>query len=147
MVTGAYIKQSNRAAFNHVSVDPTCVLCQQKPETIEHILIECTALEDTRRPILETFITECKKFISTDEVENNMVQLILDPSRLIANQNFKDATWSSVDQKLKKALPSPPPRKVQKIGSDPNHIKKREVMQKIGRSTHERERRVFKRLF
>ena len=61
LVTGAYITQSNRATFNHVPVDPTCMLCQQKPETIEHILTECKALEDTRRPILETFITECNK--------------------------------------------------------------------------------------
>ena len=78
------------------------MLCQQKSETIEHILIDCKALEDTRLPILETFITECKKFISTDEVENNVVQLILGPSRLIANQNFKDGTWSSVDQNSKR---------------------------------------------
>ena len=102
LVTGAYITQSNRAAFNHVPVDPTCMLCQQKPETIEHILTECKALEDTRRPILETFITECKKFLSTDEVEENVVQLILDPSRLIAKQNFKQGTWGSVDQNSKR---------------------------------------------
>ena len=88
LVIGAYITQSNRTFLNHVAVDPTCALCQQKPETIEHILIECKALEDTRRPILETFITECKKFLSTDEVEENVVQLILDPSRLIANWNL-----------------------------------------------------------
>ena len=101
MVTGAYITQSNTAAFNRIPVDPTCVLCQQKPETIEHILIECKVLEDTRRPILETVITECKKFLSTHEVEENVVQLILDPSRLIANRKFKQGTWSSVEQTQK----------------------------------------------
>ena len=40
LITGAYITQNNRAAFNHVPVVPTCMLCQQKPETIGHILFK-----------------------------------------------------------------------------------------------------------
>ena len=75
------------------------MLCQQEPETIEHILTECKVIEDTRRPILEAFISECKKFLSTDEVEENVVQLILDPSRLIAKQNFKHgALWTKTQK-------------------------------------------------
>ena len=35
LVTGTYILQSNRAAFNQATMDPTCMLCEQETETEE----------------------------------------------------------------------------------------------------------------
>ena len=55
-VAATYILQSNTVAFNQASVDPTCMLCQQDPETTEHFLVSCKAHDAVRKPILETFI-------------------------------------------------------------------------------------------
>ena len=52
IVTGTYLLQCNRAAFNHQDNDPTCLMCKSEPETVEHFLLRCTKLEDTRDPLL-----------------------------------------------------------------------------------------------
>ena len=40
LLTGSYILQGNRAAFNQYQVDPTCKLCSAAPETRQHFLAE-----------------------------------------------------------------------------------------------------------
>ena len=57
LVTGTYILQVNRAAFNQNQVDPTCMLSQQDPETVGHFLVECTALEEKGRPIMDSIVS------------------------------------------------------------------------------------------
>ena len=83
LVTGSYVTQSSRIAFNQAPIDPTCMLCGQDLETIEHVIIECTALQHVRRPILEAFCGECETFLPQSEVQENLVQLVLDPSRFL----------------------------------------------------------------
>ena len=83
LATGTYILQSTRAAFNQNAVDPTCMLCGQAPETVEHFLVECSALEDTRQPIIEELQQCCSELLPETHVHNDIVQIILDPSRLI----------------------------------------------------------------
>lgn len=103
LVTGTYVTQSSRAAFNQTPVDSTCMLCQQEPETIEHVLAECSALEQARQPVMEAFKAECAKFMSSDEVNENLVQLILDPSRLLApNQNSNQGSWYDLNKQSKR---------------------------------------------
>lgn len=43
LLTGSYILQGNRAAFNQYTVDATCKLCQAAPETRQHFIAECSA--------------------------------------------------------------------------------------------------------
>ena len=83
LATGTYILQSTRAAFNQNAVDPTCMLCGQVPETVEHFLAECGALADTRQPIIEELQKCCSELLSETHVRDDIVQIILDPSRLI----------------------------------------------------------------
>ena len=48
LVTGTYSLQANRPAFNqHFS--PTCLLCKSEPETREHFICSCSALEKVRQ--------------------------------------------------------------------------------------------------
>ena len=54
LVTGTYILQSNRSAFNNLQIDPTCLLCKCEEESIEHFLLKCSAFETVRRPVLES---------------------------------------------------------------------------------------------
>ena len=52
IVTGTYILQSNRASFNQNEVDPTCLLCKTRAETLSHFLLHCAILESIRESIL-----------------------------------------------------------------------------------------------
>ena len=42
-MTGTYVLQSNRTKFNQYSVNPTCLLCGEDPEYLEHFLLKCRA--------------------------------------------------------------------------------------------------------
>ena len=53
LVTGTYMLQSTRSAFNNVQVDPVCVLCKTSDETLKHLVLECCVLDFLRKPILE----------------------------------------------------------------------------------------------
>ena len=59
------------------------MLCGQAPETVEHFLVECSALEETRQPIIEELQQCCSELLPETNVHNDIVQIILDPSRLI----------------------------------------------------------------
>ena len=48
LLTGTYILQGNRAAFNQYTVDPTCKLCLAAPATRQHFIAECSAYEPER---------------------------------------------------------------------------------------------------
>ena len=52
-VTGTYMLQSTRSAFNNVQVDPVCVLCKTSDETTKHLVLGCCVLDFLRKPILE----------------------------------------------------------------------------------------------
>ena len=41
LLTGTYILQANRAAFNQHEVNPICQLCLLAPETRQHFISEC----------------------------------------------------------------------------------------------------------
>ncbi|KAK3089516.1 hypothetical protein FSP39_004221 [Pinctada imbricata] len=58
LMTGTYILQSTRAAFNHVPIDPMCLLCKSEEETLHHFLIKCPAMSDVRDPLI-VLINEC----------------------------------------------------------------------------------------
>ena len=40
LLTGTYILQVNRAAFNQNEASPLCLLCQENNETAEHSLLQ-----------------------------------------------------------------------------------------------------------
>ena len=48
LLTGTYILQGNRAAFNQYTVDSTCKLCSAASETRQHFIAECSAYEPDR---------------------------------------------------------------------------------------------------
>ncbi|CAG2225294.1 unnamed protein product [Mytilus edulis] len=52
LLTGTYYLQSNKAAFNQNSIDPTCLLCNENSETVEHFILDCKSLNNTRIPYL-----------------------------------------------------------------------------------------------
>ena len=56
LVTGVYVLQVHRATFNQNQIDATCQLCHQADETIDHFLLDCSCLEQTRQPALGSII-------------------------------------------------------------------------------------------
>ena len=53
LVTGTYILQCNRSAFNQNEIEPTCLLCKTDIENTEHFLLCCPALHSARQSILD----------------------------------------------------------------------------------------------
>ena len=53
VLTGTYILQGNRAAFNQYTVNTTCKLCLAAPETRHHFIAECTAYALEREVYVE----------------------------------------------------------------------------------------------
>ena len=53
LLTGTYILQGNRAAFNQHEVNPICKLCSMAPETRQHFLSECSAFVIERQEFQE----------------------------------------------------------------------------------------------
>ena len=70
LMTGTYILQSNRAKFNQYSVNPTCLLCGEDPEDLEHFLLKCRALTVTRDPFMEKTICLLNDYLGTREQQN-----------------------------------------------------------------------------
>ena len=77
LVTGTYILQSNRAAFNQNAIDPTCLLCKNGEETIKHFLLSCTALSSAREPIIDIITDTCASLLSNPTNDpDRLLQLI-----------------------------------------------------------------------
>jgi hypothetical protein len=77
LLTGTYILQTNASKFNQNDVKATCKLCKAEDETLEHFLLRCNSLQETRRDSLQIL----QRIISpTFRLENSelLVQLLLD---------------------------------------------------------------------
>ena len=58
--------QANRQKFNKNNIDPTCLLCKNSEENLEHFLLECAATDSVRKPIIKDITTELKQTSRTD---------------------------------------------------------------------------------
>jgi hypothetical protein len=90
LMTGTYYLQSNKAAFNQNRIGPTCLVCQMEPETLEHFLLDCNVLAETREPYiaeLNVLIKECHSCVKcTCNTTNTSIlnlRSILDPSTVL----------------------------------------------------------------
>ena len=83
VLTGTYILQGNRAAFNQYTVDSTCKLCLAAPETRQHFIAECSAYTHAREVYLEKLRNNPvlpDRLCSELQNSEFLTQLILDPS-------------------------------------------------------------------
>ncbi|KAH3870011.1 hypothetical protein DPMN_033189 [Dreissena polymorpha] len=58
---GKYILQSDRASFSKNKVDDTCRVCYKSPETLQHMVLECSGLSAVRDPIFRDIESEIEK--------------------------------------------------------------------------------------
>ncbi|CAG2193085.1 unnamed protein product [Mytilus edulis] len=88
MVTGTYMTQAKRASFTkHES--PTCKLCDEDNEDIEHLLLKCKILENIRHPFLkqlDDFLIKETAISFYNIKTDSRLQLILDCSKINQHQ-------------------------------------------------------------
>ena len=85
LVTGTYILQVNRVAFNQNQIDPTCMLCNQEPETVDHFLKRCSALSQVRKPIMDSIISCVGRFMQVPVDDEMLIKLLLDCTGVICD--------------------------------------------------------------
>lgn len=84
LLTGTYILQATKAAFNQTR-DTTCPLCKKADEDTVHFLVVCEKLEDRRHPIMKAILSTIPMVYQyhpthTQWSPNLITQLVLDPS-------------------------------------------------------------------
>ena len=52
LLTGSYLFQSTRLAFNQNEISPTCLLCGYENEDLSHFIFRCDTQNSIRAPIL-----------------------------------------------------------------------------------------------
>ena len=78
LVTGTYILQVNRSAFNQDEIDTTCLMCKEEPETIKHFMMRCSAFEKVKQPIPKS-ILQCAEYFMLSPIDSEtQVQLLLE---------------------------------------------------------------------
>ncbi|KAH3850608.1 hypothetical protein DPMN_093032 [Dreissena polymorpha] len=84
VITGTYILQTNTTQYNKVKVSPTCLMCGNGDETLQHCLLDCEQLEGTRKigtKMLAEIIEEIHPLgLSLFNTREDLTQLIMDCS-------------------------------------------------------------------
>ena len=68
----------NRSAFIQNEIDPTCLMCKEEPETVNHFLIRCSSLAEVRQPIMDSIFRCAEGFMQAPTETEILVQLLLD---------------------------------------------------------------------
>ena len=99
LVTGSYVLRVNRACFNQNQVNRICMICNTDDETIDHFLLNCNALAETRRHMLDRLVSLADSFLqSTQDSLQIFRQLFLDCNKIT------DSSASSEYQSQLRAL-------------------------------------------
>ena len=82
--------QSVRARFNQFQVSKLCPLCREADETLQHFILHCGVLEQTRH----SFINEIRELVGSVNNEK-LLGLILDPSTAGVHEENHDSHWGT----------------------------------------------------
>ena len=100
LLTGTYILQGNRAAFNQYQVNPTCRLCSVAPENRQHFISECSLLNPERSDYIEKLLRNpALRFIPRPQIYDPefLTQLTLDASAVLVKEQFDIDTWGLLE--------------------------------------------------
>ena len=68
---------------------PYLYVVQQDPETVGHFLVECTALEEKRRPIMDSIVSSLIEITDSPADSEDLVNILLDCRKVIDIKNGK----------------------------------------------------------
>ena len=101
LLTGAYILQDNRAAFNQYQVNPTCRLCSVAPKNRQRFIGECLFLNPERSDyILKKLLKySALRFIPRPQIYDPefLTRLTLDSSAVLYKERFDIDTWGMLE--------------------------------------------------
>lgn len=106
LLTGSYILQSKRIKMYKNEIDPTCLLCKNEEETIDHFLLSCKELKSIREPIMNELcatLEECN--INLNHFSDfQRIQLILDCTTVVQTQKIAPANAYRIEQLSRRLL-------------------------------------------
>ncbi|VDI71556.1 Hypothetical predicted protein [Mytilus galloprovincialis] len=82
ILTGNYILQTHKASFSKNNyISPTCKLCGKADETVEHFILLCEKLEETRIPLLSKILDNGSLILAkvATSFPIDLIQLIINP--------------------------------------------------------------------
>ena len=98
LLTGSYLLQTNKAAFNQFKVDSTCPLCKSAPEDRQHLILECPALETVRTKRILKITSIIPQFDNLDP--DHKLKIVLDshfyPFMTCNRADLEDASRSLI---------------------------------------------------
>ena len=100
LVTGTYILQVNRSAFNQKEIDPTCPMCMEESKTVEHFLVKCSALAGVRQPIMDSIVRCVEGFMQTPIETEFLVKVLLNSAGVFSD--LKDSRVKNAIKDIKK---------------------------------------------
>ena len=106
IATGTYILQTKRASFNQNEVDPTCMMCRNGDETMQHFLLQCPVLSEIRDPVMNSIVEACSGLCNPATDTDTLLELIIDCSAKvdIHNHGQKLSNIESLSRRLCFAL-------------------------------------------
>ncbi|CAG2239853.1 unnamed protein product [Mytilus edulis] len=100
MLTGTYILQSHRIKMYENETDPICLICHQGDETLEHFILECEGLADTRNSIMDEISAILKDSRNVDfhkQSSKVKMQILLDITMLRENLKLDTQLMAEIE--------------------------------------------------
>ncbi|CAG2232072.1 unnamed protein product [Mytilus edulis] len=97
---GGNISESHRIKMYENETDPMCLICHQGDETLEHFILECEGLSDTRNSIMDEVSAILKGSINVDFHEQTSkvkMQILLDITMLRENLKLDTKLMAEIE--------------------------------------------------
>lgn len=104
LITGTYILQVNRVAFNQNEISPTCLLCGEDDETVEHFILQCSALADVRQSLLQQVRDTYHNLFHEQLGPESLLQFILDSGMMFEDVPKKQKQCRIDIEKISRCL-------------------------------------------
>ncbi|CAC5424698.1 unnamed protein product [Mytilus coruscus] len=81
IATGNYILQTHKASFSKRHISSICKLCSKTNETVEHFILLCEKLEETKKPLMSKILNNGSLILAkyTTSRLADLLQLIINP--------------------------------------------------------------------
>jgi hypothetical protein len=101
ILTGSYSLQTNRTQFNQYAINKNCLLCKSEPETRMHLILKCPMFTNIRSEFLRSLPPSLSGAQYTEE---QLLQMIIDPSKKIENNLLLQETTGELVRKARNFL-------------------------------------------
>ena len=107
MLTGTYILQPLRCRIYKEENSEICLSCREEIETLEHLVLECSAWDYIRNPIIEeikTVLNEDSSLRWDDFSLEFKMQIIMDITNIQKTLNIKKESVNPIEYQTRRLL-------------------------------------------